>query len=65
VYGWGRVDALAPVNAALPVEMLEFTAKAAGEIHPHPLDHRHRKRLAALHGAAQQRRRSTGTITQK
>lgn len=31
VYGWGRVDALAAVNAALPVEMLEFTAKAAGE----------------------------------
>jgi hypothetical protein len=31
VYGWGRVDALAAVNAALPVEMLEFTAKVAGE----------------------------------
>ncbi len=31
VYGWGRVDALAAVNAALPVELLEFTAKIAGK----------------------------------
>lgn len=31
VYGWGRVDALAAVNAALPVELLEFKAIIAGK----------------------------------
>ena len=30
VYGWGRVDALAAVNSALPVELLEFNAKISG-----------------------------------
>ncbi len=31
VYGWGRVDALAAVNDALPVELLEFSAKLSGK----------------------------------
>ncbi|MBC7773930.1 MAG: S8 family serine peptidase [Phycisphaerae bacterium] len=31
VYGWGRVDALAAVNASLPIELLEFTAKHLGK----------------------------------
>jgi len=31
VYGWGRVDALAAVNSALPVELLEFNAMHAGK----------------------------------
>ena len=31
VYGWGRVDALAAINAALPIELLEFTARPVGE----------------------------------
>ncbi len=31
VYGWGRVDALAAVNSALPIELLDFTAKHAGK----------------------------------
>lgn len=31
VYGWGRVDALAAVNDALPVELLEFTARIMGQ----------------------------------
>lgn len=31
VYGWGRVDALAAINAALPVELLEFNARIDGK----------------------------------
>ncbi|MFN0036404.1 MAG: S8 family serine peptidase [Saprospiraceae bacterium] len=31
VYGWGRVDALAAVNDALPIELLEFGAKPLGK----------------------------------
>ncbi|MFN0214770.1 MAG: S8 family serine peptidase [Saprospiraceae bacterium] len=31
VYGWGRVDALAAVNAALPIELLEFKASLSGK----------------------------------
>lgn len=30
VYGWGRVDALAAINTALPVELLYFRAKKSG-----------------------------------
>ncbi len=31
VYGWGRIDAKAAVDLALPIELLEFTAKSAGK----------------------------------
>jgi subtilisin family serine protease len=31
VFGWGRVDALAAINAALPVELLEFNANIVGK----------------------------------
>ena len=31
MYGWGRVDALAAVNTALPIELLDFSVKAAGK----------------------------------
>ncbi len=31
VYGWGRIDVLAAVNTALPIELLDFTVKASGK----------------------------------